>query len=169
MKDQRPPKHLFYGELSEWNRPQRKFKWGSNIAWSKYYQMQTLESLENSAFDRGSWKRSLKVGASAFEDQKDNHQQLKRDLRKTKKCWTPFVECDLTCLQCGEKYLSKAGLKSHRRCHMNLNIINYIKDGLKIIRCCGKECASKGGLKRHMQMHNNNQETAAAHHEYFQL
>ena len=159
LEDDRIPKQLLFGELSLGKRPQFKPK--------KRFKDSLKDSLaktgigwigwENQAQDRVEWRQKIHKGVKAFEDSRVNHAKLKRAARKgdmnvlatSTYSFFPCPSCDKLCL-------SKAGLKSHQRSHIQQPTTDYSTAIDHICQKCKKECKSAGGLKRHFnRMHKD--------------
>ena len=79
-----------------------------------------------------------------------NNCNVKRALRKGDLDSLPAsVSRELSCDVCGKLALSKAGLASHKRSHVNA----ALPPQTTTCNQCGKVCKSSGGLKRHMKIH----------------
>ncbi|CAI9722246.1 Hypothetical predicted protein [Octopus vulgaris] len=84
MVDERTPKQLFYGELTErkryWYKPKIRFKDGIRTI-MKLLGMNP-EDIEILASDQAGWQTRVWNGIKAFEEARITHARLKRDLRR---------------------------------------------------------------------------------------
>ena len=158
MKDVRIPKQLFYGELRNGKRPQHKPKKRfkdcikNNLKAFKI----PVEDWEDSAINRKEWRQMLYRGAVAFEEERIEHAELKRGLRKGEVSVLPEDAKSWKCEICSRILLSKAGYVNHRKSHesnpVNSNLLP-IRPGDTTCVICSKICKSSAGLKRHMIIH----------------
>ena len=166
MEDERIPKKLLYGELTTGKRPAHKPKkrYKDDIKHTLKQCNISLDNWENIALDRLAWRKLIYRGVENFEKSRQEHEKLKRSLRKFEKPQLPTSLKTFNCNICFRICLSLAGYKSHMRKHNNIDQISANQEAPPIINnnlvlscsLCEKICKSAGGLKRHMKIHNTN-------------
>ena len=115
MKDDRLPKQLLFGELTEGKRkacgPKKRFK-DTLKSSLKAFNIQT-SSWEKTALDRSIWRQTLYKGAKQLEDQKRETAVIRRQARKQA---TP-TDATIPCPHCPRLFRARIGLISHMRTH----------------------------------------------------
>jgi len=122
MEDDRIPKRLFYGELSEGKRSQggQKKRYKDSLKVSlKTLQIDT-STWENAAMDRSKWRSGLSIGATAAEKRRMAEAEEKRCKRKDFTTSNPPNTPLHMCPICKRLFQARIGLISHRRTHRNL-------------------------------------------------
>ena len=119
MHDNRIPKQLLYGELSSGKRKvggqKKRFK--DNVKVSlKNFKINT-DTWESLAVERSSWRSALASGALTAEQQRQQHAEQKRQLRKSRSQNRNLVAFTHTCPTCGRGFHAQIGLTSHLRTH----------------------------------------------------
>jgi transcription termination factor 2 len=121
MPDDRIPKQLLFGELS-----QGKCQQCCPFLWFKDSPKRNLKSclivpekLESFAADRAKWRHLCHQSLLSFESSHISDIERKRLMKKSNIPSTLEIQPDpnLTCSQCGRICRSKAGLLSHQRGH----------------------------------------------------
>ena len=168
LPNERIPKQIFYGQLTDGKRlahkPKKRFKdclkqtfkkCGINsVSWKAQVQ------------NRLTWRKVSFEATGRFEKSRRKHARLKRGLRNVN--ITEHVT-QLTCGHCGRPCLSKAGFLSHLRFHRRrvssakhekVSSVHttrqnpiYLRPYSDICKICGKICKSVGGMKRHEKVH----------------
>ena len=115
MKDDRLPKQLLFGELTEGKRkacgPKKRFK-DTLKSSLKAFNIQT-SSWEKTALDRSTWRQTLYKGAKQLEDQKQETAVIRRQARKQA---TP-TDATIPGPHCPRLFRVRIGLISHMRTH----------------------------------------------------
>ena len=115
MEDQRLPKQLLFGELTDGKRkacgPKKRFK-DTLKSSLKAFDIQT-SSWELTAQDRPSWRQRLYKGAKRLEDQRQESAITRRQARKQA---TPS-DATIPCPHCHRLFRARIGLNSHLRTH----------------------------------------------------
>ena len=163
MEDHRIPKQIFYGELCIGKRPQHKPKKRfKDCIKSNLKQMAfDIGKWEEMALDRGEWRSHIKNACRLFEESRQEHNRLKRRLRKGD---NHGFDGGWTCKICQRILLSKAGwvnhVKSHQKRH-TLDISQSKRNATSEARMdrslschlCNKLCKSSAGLASHLRGH----------------
>jgi len=125
------------------HRPKKRFK--DNVKANLKKLDIDVNTWEELADDRPVWRKLVYEGCNRFEIERTHHAQIKRALRKNLfEEIPPDMVRDFVCDVCGKITLSKAGLASHKRSHLNVG---------HTCVTCGKTCKSYNGLRRHMKIH----------------
>ena len=115
MEDNRLPKQLLFGELTEGKRkacgPKKRFK-DTLKSSLKAFDVQT-SSWEQTALDRPTWRQTLYKGAKRLEDKRQESAINRRQARKQA---TP-TEATIPCPHCPRLFRARIGLTSHLRTH----------------------------------------------------
>ena len=152
LGDERLPKQMFYGELTEGKRARHKpkLRFKDCLKTSLKQANIGIDNWEDSAEDRASWRKLIYDGANSFESKRVHHAKVKRAARKgTIDDFDLAEESIFPCSLCSRVCLSKAGLKSHERSHTSQPATDYSDDVSLVCQVCQKSCRSVGGLKRH--------------------
>ena len=116
MEDQRMPRHLLYGELSQGNRkrgrPKKRYK-DAVKANLKACGIQP-KSLEETAEDRSTWRSTVHDAIAYFEDSRSEKLTTARTKRHNR---TIPQQSQFQCPHCYRFCASKLGLLSHSRIH----------------------------------------------------
>ena len=115
MEDNRLPKQLLFGELTEGKRkacgPKKRFK-DTLKSSLKAFDVQT-SSWEQTALDRPTWRQTLYKGAKRLEDKRQESAITRKQARKQA---TP-TEATIPCPHCPRLFRARIGLTSHLRTH----------------------------------------------------
>ena len=152
MPDTRLPKQVLYGELMQGKRPRHKpkLRFKDSLKHSLNLCNIDVKCWEDLCADEDEWCKIVDNGVKSFENNRVEHEKLKRNVRKRQEI--TIQDNHLICEICSRVCLSKAGLISHTRSHQN-QVYEY---DLLCCQQCGKTCKSEGGLKRHMRIHDVN-------------
>ena len=116
MSDTRLPKIIFLSELADGARapggPIKRYKDGIR-ATLKACRI-AASGWESLAADRGAWRSAVAQGVAAYEEQRLQRLERKREARKERKL-DPTIA--VACPVCGRLCASQFGLQSHMRCH----------------------------------------------------
>ena len=159
MEDTRLPKQLFYGELVNGKRP--RWKPRKRFKDCLKFNLKELsiddEVWEETALNRGDWRKAVKDGCKSLEYNRIEHAKLKRELRKGCADNVPPDSMRWTCETCERVLLSKAGYVNHLKAHQNTPIHRHVlaQPGITTCVICNKVCKSTAGLKRHMKVHKD--------------
>ena len=168
LPNERIPKQIFYGQLTDEKRlahkPKKRFKDCLKQTYKKCGI--NFVSWETQAQNRLNWRKVSFGATGRFEESRQKHARLKRDLRKGN--ITEHVT-ELTCGHCGRPCLRRAGFLSHLRFHRRrvssakhekVSSVHttrqnpiYLMLYSNICNICGKICKSGGGMKRHEKVH----------------
>ena len=117
MPDDRIPKQLLYGELTEGKRKvggqKKRFKDNVKIYLREF--SIDIESWETLATDRPSWRCAISSGARRAEKQHAQRAEQKRQMRKARAASTNSTASTHFCPNCGRGFLARIGLVSHLR------------------------------------------------------
>ena len=131
MEDTRLPKQLFYGELVNGKRP--RWKPRKRFKDCLKFNLKELsiddEVWEETALNRGDWRKAVKDGCKSLEYNRIEHAKLKRELRKGCADNVPPDSMRWTCETCERVLLSKAGYVNHLKAHQNTPIHKHTKNG----------------------------------------
>ena len=152
MPDTRLPKQVLYGELMQGKRPRHKpkLRFKDSLKHSLNLCNIDVKCWEDLCADEDEWCKIVDNGVKSFENNRVEHEKLKRNVRKRQEI--TIQDNHFICEICSRVCLSKAGLISHTRSHQN-QVYEY---DLLCCQQCGKTCKSEGGLKRHMRIHDVN-------------
>ena len=121
MSDERLPKRLFYGELTEGKRSHggQKKRYKDTLKASLKCCGINPDSWEEAAQDRPSWRQRINSGTKTFEEHRVTEAMRKRQLRKTRACELSQASQppSFTCPHCPRLFKAKIGLISHLRTH----------------------------------------------------
>jgi len=121
MPDERIPKQLLYGELSEGRRSvggqKKRFK-DTLKASLKSFDIDTT-TWDKVAEDRPTWRNLIHKGCQSYEERRTAEAKQKRELRKSRAASTATADVDdsLVCPTCGRSFKARIGLISHLRTH----------------------------------------------------
>ena len=119
MPDSRLPKQLLYGELQEGTRPlgrpKKRFK--DSLKSSLKGLGININTWEQQALDRSSWRSCLKSGSSLAEASRLNRLAEKRVARKARAAVATPTQSQHICPSCGKICMARIGLASHMRAH----------------------------------------------------
>ena len=117
MSDNRLPKKLLYGELSQGKRFQggqkKRFK-DSVKASLKAFDLD-IQTWEEVAQNRGTWRTAIRKGAEAYEDSRIQAAEERRAARKNRSLSAATIPCP----HCRRTFQARIGLTSHLRIHRN--------------------------------------------------
>jgi len=119
MSDERIPKQLLYGQLSEGKRapgrPKKRFKDCLKDSLNSLdIPRETLESL---AANKSEWRSAIYAGAKLAEEKRTSHAEQKREARKARSAASTPNDGTLSCSTCGRMFRARIGLISHQRTH----------------------------------------------------
>ena len=119
MADDRIPKQLLYGELSNGKRKvggqKKRFKDSLKVSLKDFcINTDTWESL---AADRPAWRSAITAGANTAEQRRLHQAEEKRQMRKTRAANNDRNAATHLCSMCGRGFLARIGLISHLRTH----------------------------------------------------
>ena len=121
MPDERIPKQLLYGELSDGKRSvggqKKRFK-DTLKASLKSFSID-ISTWDKVAVDRSTWRNLMYKGAQSHEERQIAEAKQKRELRKSRAASTSAtaVDSSLACPTCGRSFQARIGLISHLRTH----------------------------------------------------
>ena len=118
MPDNRLPKQLLYGELSEGWRSlggQLKRYKDSTKATMKACHIPANE-LEELVQDRSAWRSTVSTGLGRFEDERNAWLDARREKRHERGT-LPTNTNTILCPECGREFAAQIGLRSHLRAH----------------------------------------------------
>ena len=117
MAEHRLPKKLMFGELLEGKRSQgrqkKRFKDTMKVSLKAFGIEHT--SWEQVAQDRNKWRRAIKLGAKACEENRTAAAMQRRAVRKGNA--TPPTVVTIPCPHCPRLFHARIGLTSHLRTH----------------------------------------------------
>ena len=120
MSEERLPKHLLYGQLSEGRRStgsQRK-RYKDSLKSSVNAFERNNKSWESLAAQRGTWCSLVRKGAESYEQTRIRQVEEKRLLHKASAAETgSAIITAVPCLNCGRTFRARIGLISHIRTH----------------------------------------------------
>ena len=123
MPNCRLPKQLLYGELTEGTRPRgrpkKRFK--DCLKTSLKSLSIDLNTWEQQALDRTTWRNSIKKGASTAEASRNERLTQKREARKARTTETTPTDTPHVCPTCGRVCRARIGLLSHMKTHKTHN------------------------------------------------
>ena len=118
MPDNRLPKKLLFGELTQGKRsrgaPKKRFK-DSLKASLKAFEI-IPDTWESDAQDRSGWRGALHAGAERLEEKRLETAITKRNARKERDSRPPVDAC-VPCPHCNRMFRARIGLISHLRTH----------------------------------------------------
>ena len=116
MQNNRLPKQLFYGELTEGHRPRGRPKLRYKDTLKKSLQKCDIDQdqWEIMATNRSEWRQNIRKGTEAYESERQSSQVEKRAAIKAR---NNTVERSIECPVCGRLCASDFGLRSHMRVH----------------------------------------------------
>ena len=119
MADDRIPKQLLYGELSNRKRKvggkKKRFKDSLKVSLNDFcINTDTWESL---AADRPAWRSAITAGTNTAEQRRLHQGEEKRQMRKTRAANNDRNATTHLCSMCGRGFLARIGLISHLRTH----------------------------------------------------
>jgi hypothetical protein len=121
MPDERIPKRLFYGELTEGKRSRggQKKRYKDTLKASMKSCGIDPDSWEQLAEDRAAWRQQINSGAAAFEEQRIIEAKHKRWQRKNRASANPqsIQAPAIPCPHCPRHFRARIGLTSHLRTH----------------------------------------------------
>ena len=120
MPDDRYPKKLLYGQLSEGNRPAHGPKKRYKDQLKKSIQSFNMNptNFEENASDRAGWRASCSEGVKYFVAARADIRELRRQKRHEARSSEPLESNpQFQCPECGRLCRSRIGLFSHRRTH----------------------------------------------------
>ena len=114
MEPSRLPKMMFYGELSDGTRPRGAPKRRYKDQLKRTLTLTNIDpsSWERTAQDRTAWRRAVRDGTSAFEENRIQAEETKRRRRK-ERLEQPRPPPTLPCDQCPRLFHHRLGLLSH--------------------------------------------------------
>ena len=119
MTNERLPKQLFYGELSQGKRAVggQKKRFRDSLKKNLIGLNIDPETWERAAQDRTRWRSLVSTGCKDFEKERIAATKEKRRKRKERECSNSSTAPDIKCRVCGKTFMAKIGLTGHARTH----------------------------------------------------